>query len=71
MSCAALRALLNSLVPNGQMTLPDDADIDKLAENLDKLLASKGGLDAYTSIPRDDQGRVSYSFRSELFPTDQ
>ncbi|CAE6436295.1 unnamed protein product [Rhizoctonia solani] len=53
----ALRALLNSLVPNGQMAFPDDANVDKLAEKLDELLASKGGIDAYTNIPRDDQGR--------------
>ncbi|KAJ1307447.1 hypothetical protein OPQ81_001548 [Rhizoctonia solani] len=53
----ALRALINSLVPSGQMALPDDANVDKLAEKLDELLASKGGLDAYTNIPRDDQGR--------------
>ncbi|CAE6435480.1 hypothetical protein ACGC1H_002887 [Rhizoctonia solani] len=53
----ALRALLNSLVPNGQMALPDDANVDKLTEKLDELLASKGGIDAYTNIPRDDQGR--------------
>ncbi|CEL55337.1 hypothetical protein RSOLAG1IB_01347 [Rhizoctonia solani AG-1 IB] len=53
----ALRALLNSLVPNGQMTIPDDTNVNKLAEKLDELLASKGGLDAYTNIPRDEQGR--------------
>ncbi|CAE6472226.1 unnamed protein product [Rhizoctonia solani] len=53
----ALRALLNSLVSNGQMTISDDTNVDKLAEKLDELLASKGGLDAYTNIPRDDQGR--------------
>ncbi|CAE6470712.1 unnamed protein product [Rhizoctonia solani] len=53
----ALRALFNSLVPNGQMTIPDDTNLDRLAEKLDELLASKGGLDAYTNIPRDDQGR--------------
>ncbi|KAH7341855.1 hypothetical protein B0J17DRAFT_276585 [Rhizoctonia solani] len=53
----ALRALLKSLVPNGQMTLPDDSNVDKLAEKLEELLASKGGLEAYTNLPRDDQGR--------------
>ncbi|CAE6438993.1 unnamed protein product [Rhizoctonia solani] len=53
----ALKALLNSLMPNGQMALPDETNVDKLAEKLDELLASKGGLDAYTNIPRDDQGR--------------
>jgi hypothetical protein len=40
------------------MTIPDDANVNKLAEKLDELLASKGGLDAYTNIPRDEQGRV-------------
>ncbi|CAE6427375.1 unnamed protein product [Rhizoctonia solani] len=53
----ALRALLKSLMPNGQMTLPDDVNVDKLAEKLEELLASKGGLEAYTNLPRDDQGR--------------
>lgn len=53
----ALRGLLNSLVPNGQTSLPDDADVDKLAAKLDELLASKGGLEAYSTIPRDDHGR--------------
>lgn len=59
-SRTALRALLNTLVPNGQTALPDDTDVDKLAEKLDQLLAGKGGLEAYSNIPRDDQGRVSF-----------
>ncbi|KAG8682199.1 hypothetical protein FRC09_016951, partial [Ceratobasidium sp. 395] len=54
----ALRALLSSLVPDGKLALPEDADINKLAEKLDELLASKGGLrGAQASIARDDQGR--------------
>ncbi|KAF8599685.1 hypothetical protein BDV93DRAFT_295444 [Ceratobasidium sp. AG-I] len=54
----ALRALLNSLAPNGEMTVPKDADIEKLAEKLDELLISKGGLlGAQSNILRDDQGR--------------
>ncbi|KAG9128378.1 hypothetical protein FRC07_014791 [Ceratobasidium sp. 392] len=54
----ALRALLNSVAPDGQMTLPKDADVIKLADKLDELLASKGGLlGAQANIARDDQGR--------------
>ncbi|CUA76024.1 hypothetical protein RSOLAG22IIIB_02030 [Rhizoctonia solani] len=53
----ALKALLNSLAPGGQITLPDDVNVGRLAEKLDELLSSKGGIDAYANIPRDDQGR--------------
>ncbi|KAG8680313.1 hypothetical protein FRC09_018335, partial [Ceratobasidium sp. 395] len=54
----ALRALLGSLAPDGKLALPEDADVSKLAEKLDELLASKGGLrGAQASIPRDAQGR--------------
>ncbi|KAG9093279.1 hypothetical protein FRC06_011584 [Ceratobasidium sp. 370] len=54
----ALRALLNSFVPDGQLALPNDANVSKLAERLDGLLASKGDLlGAQASIARDDQGR--------------
>lgn len=41
------------------MSLPNDSDVSKLAEKLDELLASKGGLlGAQDGMVRDDQGRV-------------
>ncbi|KAG8745953.1 hypothetical protein FRC10_006516 [Ceratobasidium sp. 414] len=54
----ALRALLDSLVSDGQPALPNDASVSKLAEKLDELLAGGGGLlGAPANIARDDQGR--------------
>ncbi|QRW03631.1 hypothetical protein RhiLY_02630 [Ceratobasidium sp. AG-Ba] len=53
-----LRALLNSFAPDGQASLPKDADVSKLAEKLDEILASKGGLvGVQAGISRDEQGR--------------
>lgn len=66
-NCVALRAILNYLVPNGEVTLPENADVEKLAERLDELLANKGGLNAYMNVPRDDQGRVGIALTKTFY----
>ncbi|KAG8691434.1 hypothetical protein FRC08_010180 [Ceratobasidium sp. 394] len=68
----ALRELLNSFATDGEPVLPKDASVSKLAEKLDELLASKGGLlGVHASVARDDQGRVSLGSSQDDVPADR